>query len=848
MLIKKIFSRKGENMKTKEMKKIVTRIAAGVLILAMVFPSLSSISFAAETDSAEESVATETESVSDEEKEESVDKVPVTEPADDSEGGEESGNEEKQFVNYYVKKYLQSGYPNLDGSKYDEGEWELCQAWGKIGEEYTVNADSVNGFYCPEGQTITLNENADMNRVTFYYEGIYSYISLHSSIDNDNDLDYLGYITYGGSYEFVPDEYIPFGYELDYLTLDGEKVDGNSVTIYGDGEDHRIDIILKAITYGEENKRLVKYYVRYIYQLENSDYEHLAYSEEKTYYATPGDTVTVEASEEAGYITPESQSFVISESEKYNHFELFYEKDGSFFVLDTDDHSYSTCSWRIAVANGETYSFDSTSYGFYPGYELDYLTLDEEKVDGGTIVLYGDDKDHTIEIKSKPKTYTITYEGCEDVENLDMVTTYTIEDNITIQNPRKDGYTFLGWNVKGSDGIYRSMFLSKNLTLPLDNIGFYYSEGDVILEANWAKNDEVTYVVYTYFENIDTTEYEPDVLPRIYTTTVGEEIELIPLYNSCYEYPEIVIVSEDEPGVYTYNYYLDRIHLSITALADEGVTVSGGGEFYAGQTTTLSAVVADGYEFTGWKLWTEYTSWTESQQTFEKLVEGRVNTFALATARRIASDVTVNFNEFKLNQDEVTITKSEYSTSSDAAADAIEALKENDIVLAESSSYHVFDVSMTDEDGNAITDEFGKLTLTFPVDKSDNGKTATIYHIHEGKVVNTVQDTVKDGTVGIQVSQLSTFVVVIDETTEKKTETPAKEEAETKVEEKTNSTNTSASSTTPISNAAASATQAQSSDAANTGDHNNLLLWAVLASFGLAASAVAVWRYKKKIR
>jgi hypothetical protein len=709
-------------MKNKKTKTIVTRVLAGLLILAMVFPCLSSISLAAE-----EPVATEEQQELEEKKEEetseaavveeepesekepeTIEVVPETEPEDvpkaaavepvEEETEEETEEEYDPYqgaVIYYIRKAYQCETPNTD--QYEYGDWEKNGVWAYgVGEEFTIEADWVDGFIRPADQSIILSENADENRVTFYYDRAGSWIGVGPAVYSS---DHSGgcEIAYAESYTINASSLnIPTGYEFDYFTLDGEKVDGDSVTVYGDSADHEIKICVKAIT------------------------------------------------------------------------------------------------------------------------------------------------------------YTIVYEDCEDAENPNPAT-FTPDNVPILTYPAKDGYKFIGWDVKGNIADEYGGMIIKDFSIEQYYRG--YENHTLTLKAVWAKDDEVTYIVYSYCKDYGETEYKlygGDGLPRVFTGAVGEEIQLDSWNIFGYEYPEQATACEDEPGIYTYSYYYDPIYVTVNVSADEGVTVSGGGDFYAGQTTTLSAVVADGYEFTGWKLWTISESWTESEQTFDFTVIGE-KTFALATAKKVANTdeedsnkedstkIDVNFDEFTFDPDEVTVTKAEYSKDSKEAAAAVDVLKDSDIVFVETSTYRVFDVSLYDENGNAITDEFGKLTLTFPVDESDNGKAATIYHIHNGKVVNTVQTTVEDGAVDIQVSQLSTFVVVIDEAA-KKTETPSEEKKEEKVEEKKDTPTTS----TPAATTGTSATQA--TETVNTGDHSNLLLWAVLASLGLAVSIFTVRRYKKKVR
>ena len=54
-------------------------------------------------------------------------------------------------------------------------------------------------------------------------------------------------------------------------------------------------------------------------------------------------------------------------------------------------------------------------------------------------------QDKTYTANYQINTYNITYELNGGIAN--NPTTYTIEDNITLKNPTKTGYTFIGWKV-----------------------------------------------------------------------------------------------------------------------------------------------------------------------------------------------------------------------------------------------------------------------------------------------------------------------------------------------------------------------------------------------------------------
>ena len=64
------------------------------------------------------------------------------------------------------------------------------------------------------------------------------------------------------------------------------------------------------------------------------------------------------------------------------------------------------------------------------------------------------------------------------------------------------------------------------------------------------------------------------------------------------ENPRTITVTGD--ATYIANFYLDEYTISVYASPSDGGTVTGGGTFHYGETTTLTATPAEGYEFAGW--------------------------------------------------------------------------------------------------------------------------------------------------------------------------------------------------------------------------------------------------------
>ena len=120
--------------------------------------------------------------------------------------------------------------------------------------------------------------------------------------------------------------------------------------------------------------------------------------------------------------------------------------------------NYDLDGGTVAEANPTTYSIESSAitlnnptkdgYNFtgWTGTGLSAITKD-------VIIPAGSTGNRNYVAHYEPQIYTITYEGLtsEELLQVNNPTSYTIESNaITLANPVRDGYTFIGWT--GSNG------------------------------------------------------------------------------------------------------------------------------------------------------------------------------------------------------------------------------------------------------------------------------------------------------------------------------------------------------------------------------------------------------------
>jgi M6 family metalloprotease-like protein/uncharacterized repeat protein (TIGR02543 family) len=179
-------------------------------------------------------------------------------------------------------------------------------------------------------------------------------------------------------------------------------------------------------------------------------------------------------------------------------------------------------------------------YDFSGWYMDEQLSLD---LDEASIFDLSIDQKITLYAKWEAIIYQITYvlDGGINPEN--QVLTYTIEDEVTLSQPIKIGYTFQGW------------FLEASLTNPQTST-FSNTTGDLTLYAKWEEVTENTYTIV--FQNYDGTTLETDlvlegVLPTFDGLTPTRPDTETHTYTFIGWNPEIAVATSNQIYVATYS-------------------------------------------------------------------------------------------------------------------------------------------------------------------------------------------------------------------------------------------------------------------------------------------------------
>ena len=258
------------------------------------------------------------------------------------------------------------------------------------------------------------------------------------------------------------------------------------------------------------------------------------------------------------------------------------------------------------VGNQRTYTINDEVYLESPikeGYEfLGWTGTGLEEVTLEVIIPTGSTGDRSYTANWKVITYTISYEldGGIVAGTPGNPDSYTIESEaITLQNPTKEGYEFLGWTGEGLEEP------TQDLVIPAG------STGNRTYRANWKVKELVVYEI-TYELNGGMIESEGDGNPTRYTEESETIILLNPVKNG-YEFvgwtgtdlkepTQVVVIPIGSTGNRSYTANWKAITYTITYdLNGDGAEHSNPSSYTSDMDDfELAVPKRPGYVFTGW--------------------------------------------------------------------------------------------------------------------------------------------------------------------------------------------------------------------------------------------------------
>ncbi len=191
----------------------------------------------------------------------------------------------------------------------------------------------------------------------------------------------------------------------------------------------------------------------------------------------------------------------------------------------------------------------------------------------------------SLKAKYNPISYSITYNL--DGGSATNVDSYTIEDEITLNNPTKSGYTFAGWTEGEDDTLRTQLTINKGTT------------GDKVFTAHFSTNQDTVYTVIHKQMNLN-GEYEVTETEELHGATDTEVTPQVKDYEGfILPTEQTITIAGDGSTVVTYLYERKKFTLVVNN-RDYVVTETADGSYYYGTNIILRAKERIGYTFTKW--------------------------------------------------------------------------------------------------------------------------------------------------------------------------------------------------------------------------------------------------------
>ncbi|MBQ8749485.1 MAG: InlB B-repeat-containing protein [Clostridia bacterium] len=226
-------------------------------------------------------------------------------------------------------------------------------------------------------------------------------------------------------------------------------------------------------------------------------------------------------------------------------------------------------------------------------------------------------------------TYNINYilDGQPLVTN--NPTSYDVEsESFILENPTKEGYTFVGWSGTGLNG-------SNNLKVTIAK----GSTGDKEFTAHFEAN-EVSFVVKHNIMNLDGLTYSEHIVNELTAKTdewVTPAVEQLRGFTA--PATQTKQIKADGTTEFIYEYTRNKYELTVNK-ADVGIAeVTGGGSIFFGANVEITATLNDGYDFVGWSGYLN-----ETKMSLNILMPDS-NVDLIATSALHYYNITYDFNE-----------------------------------------------------------------------------------------------------------------------------------------------------------------------------------------------------------
>ena len=215
-----------------------------------------------------------------------------------------------------------------------------------------------------------------------------------------------------------------------------------------------------------------------------------------------------------------------------------------------------------------------------PGYTFLGWYVGDEEFNVNTPIT----EDTSIEAKYEIITYDITYNynngSATNPEH------YTVEDEITLNNPTLDGYNFAGWTGSNNDTLQTRVTINKGTT------------GDLNFVANFSARDDTAYTVYHRYADLNGS-YEEVVENLTGVTDTQVQPQTIPRRGFVTPELQTLTITFNPTQSITYEYARETYNLTISN-SEFVTTTTPSGTYPFGTHIKLTAATREGHTFHGW--------------------------------------------------------------------------------------------------------------------------------------------------------------------------------------------------------------------------------------------------------
>ena len=281
---------------------------------------------------------------------------------------------------------------------------------------------------------------------------------------------------------------------------------------------------------------------------------------------------------------------------------------------------YEDYTITVDEDNDNTYSFEIKAgqpIGNLPSPTKRGYTFKEWQ-DGNGNVITGETiakKNMTIKAIYNINTYNITYNLNEG--SATNVTSYTVEDEVVLNNPAKLGYIFVGWTGSNGDNPEVDLVINRGTI------------GNKEYTANFIIDNNVPYTVIHKKQNKTGNGYTTADTEHK-TGTASQEIT--PAVKDYYGFTapstQTTTIEPDGSTVVTYEYTRNKFTLALqdTEMIDTEFT---SGDYYYETPITVKAKTKQGYNFVRWSTGStnnDYTFNLNENTTLKPIYEARTDT------------------------------------------------------------------------------------------------------------------------------------------------------------------------------------------------------------------------------